>query len=1265
MQASLQGKDNAIRQLKKQLSKLQVTSSDTERTVNVRTTDSQLTKVTDPVTNLQAQNDLFRAENDKVKQHYKELYDSIKITRAKHIEQVTKLTAENVTLETSVSKAKEIVETIRDIVEEAKVVRPLDRSIVSACRYTKHSQELLEYAIGTYPQGSQQRAKQLALTPLIRKKQVTTTKPFDRKDRVTSYPKASRSQPKSNPKTNRISPAKGAKKLPVEDLPKTNKSSLRTMNRVDSSSRIKRTVVQIVLWYLDSGCSKHMTKDCSWLLNFVKKFIGTVRFGNDHFGAIMGYRDYVVGESVISRNGVVERRNRTLVKAARTMMIFSKASMFLWAEVVATTCYTQNRFLIHTRHHKTPYELVHNKKPDLTFFRVFGALCYPTNDSKDLEKLQPTADTGIFVGYALSRKGYRIYNKRTRRIMETIHIQFDELTELMAHVHLSTGPAPNFLTPGQISSGLPMFDEYLEPPRAERAGSPAQAVQALVTSAGTPLSTTVDQDTPSPHMSPSSLALQSHSLPQDNKAQLVAKGYRQEKGIDFEESFVPVARIEVIRIFIANAASRNMTVYQMDVKTAFLNGELKEVYVSQPKGFVDLDHPTHVYRLKKALYGLKQAPRAWYDTLLRFLLDKDTAMALTAYADADHAGCQDTRRSTSESDQFLGDKLVSWSSKKQQSTDISTPKAKYIAISGCCAQILWMRSQLTDYGFDFNKIPLYYYNHSAVALCCNNVQHSRSKHIDIRHHFIREQVERGVVELYFVTTDYQLADIFTKALPRQRFEFILPHFGSPTQQAQSSDDEDIGSAHIPTVNLRQGWWKPFEEERPTTPEPAWSILSSDVPIPTNNWASALASSYSPPPKDSLLAQTGDIATFIDWFCKRRRITELKTQDLEGPAYEIVKVFHPDVIHLQYQMEECYKLLTNSVDDPILRHNVSKPLPLGGPPSQVTIQSDFFFNKDLEYLRYGSKGRRPALSILKMKATYYPDVGLEQMVPDQFWIEEECKYDIAAMYGISHWWFQRQRFYIDRHTSNGDRSVVRTYMRILSVVRIEIFSMYGYDYMKKIVLRLAERDFKYLYPSDFEDMYLLNLQGHLNHLPPKDKKILTTADKYGVQMMMRFNEIHKFRDGTLLQIDEALDYRVKEFTINRLNPVDIEKVVVCSSLRSPKSKRTIESKAKRSSKIISLGHDSTLLASSHTVKMGFNSLVYSLRALSTLRRSGLRTASTAAKPCQRDSSEFYLITCSIHIDQRGTVVLATLFKGSEQRRFRSFITNINLQESRRL
>ncbi|GJV06984.1 retrovirus-related pol polyprotein from transposon TNT 1-94 [Tanacetum coccineum] len=415
------------------------------------------------------------------------------------------------------------------------------------------------------------------------------------------------------------------------------------------------------------------------------------------------------------------------------------------------------------------------------------------------------------------------------------------------------------------------------------------------------------------------------------------RGYRL-KGIDFEESFALVARLEAIRIFLAFAAHMNMVVYQMDVKTVFLNGNLREeVYVSQPDDFVDPDNPNHVYKLKKALYGLKQAPHAWYDMLSSFLISqdfskglvdptlfirkegkelllvqvyvddiifaastpelcdlfakimclkfkmsmmgkisfflglqifqnprgifinqskyaleslkkygfdscdpvdtpmvekskldedkegkavdpshyrgmigtllyltasrpdlqfaicmcaryqarptkkhlhavkrifrylkgtvnrglwypKDSSIALTTFADADHAGCQDTRRSTSGSMQFLGDRLVSWSSKRQKSAAISSTKAEYIAMSGCCAQILWMRSQLTDYGLGFNKIPM-------------------SKHIDIRFHFIKEHVENGVIELYFVNTEYQLADIFTKALARERIKFLINKLG--------------------------------------------------------------------------------------------------------------------------------------------------------------------------------------------------------------------------------------------------------------------------------------------------------------------------------------------------------------------------------------------------------------------------------------------------------------------------------------------------------
>ncbi|GJU21047.1 retrovirus-related pol polyprotein from transposon TNT 1-94, partial [Tanacetum coccineum] len=150
---------------------------------------------------------------------------------------------------------------------------------------------------------------------------------------------------------------------------------------------------------------------------------------------------------------------------------------------------------------------------------------------------------------------------------------------------------------------------------------------------------------------------------------------------------------------------------------------------------------------------------------------------IATFVDADHAGCQDTHHSTSSSMQFLGDRLVSWSSKRQKSDAISSTEAEYIAMSECCAQTLWMRSQLTDYGLGFNKIPMYCDNKSAIALSCNNVQHCRSKHIDIRFHFIKEHVENGVIELYCVNTEYQLADIFTKALARERIEFLNNKLG--------------------------------------------------------------------------------------------------------------------------------------------------------------------------------------------------------------------------------------------------------------------------------------------------------------------------------------------------------------------------------------------------------------------------------------------------------------------------------------------------------
>nr|GEX82175.1 retrovirus-related Pol polyprotein from transposon TNT 1-94 [Tanacetum cinerariifolium] len=210
----------------------------------------------------------------------------------------------------------------------------------------------------------------------------------------------------------------------------------------------------------------------------------------------------------------------------------------------------------------------------------------------------------------------------------------------------------------------------------------------------------------------------------------------------------------------------------MDMKTKFLNGPLKEeVYVAQLNGFVDPDHPEKVYRLRKALYGLKQVPRAWYDELSKFLTSKGFTK------DVDHAECIDSRKSTFRGIQFLSDKLVSWMSKKQDCTAMSSTKVEYVALSLSCAQVTWMRTQLQDYGLNYNNIPLYCDSQSAIAISCNLVQHSRTKHIHTRYHFIKEQVENGIIELYFVRTEYQLADMFTKALPEDRFKYLVRRIG--------------------------------------------------------------------------------------------------------------------------------------------------------------------------------------------------------------------------------------------------------------------------------------------------------------------------------------------------------------------------------------------------------------------------------------------------------------------------------------------------------
>nr|GEU88704.1 retrovirus-related Pol polyprotein from transposon TNT 1-94 [Tanacetum cinerariifolium] len=1402
---------------------------------------------------------------------------------------------------------KESVETIHDIVEKAKVT--LNNEI-----------------------------KKLAPAPLSRKKQVTLAKQCDKlnsnthkhvaqlhtqKTNVHVPPStgvkrcttASGSQPKSNIKKNRISPAKGCTDCPLVfglRLLKTYDGGSLTAHefrKKSSSGQLDSGMTTLVLSWVMKITSKYETLEVviKFLQQIQVSLDKTVRYirtdnGTEFINKSLSEYDERIGifhqktvPGTPQQNGVVKRRNRTLVEVARTMLIVSKASI------------------------------------------VFGALCYPTNDSEDLEKLQPTANIGIFVGYAPSRKG----------------------------------PAPIFLTLGQISSGLvpnlvpatpyvpptnkdleslfqPMFDEYLEPPRVDRPGSPTQVVQAPVNSAGTPSSTTINQDAPSLSISPSYSALQSHHqgvaaestfmednlvAPVDNnpfinvfysepssnasssgdvsstestyvsqthhlskwskdhpldnvignpsrlvstrkllatdvlwclynfvlskvepknfksaitedprfqamqdeihefdrlQARLVAKGYRQEEGIDFKESFTLVARINSIRIFITNATSRNMTTYQMDrevfgipipgslitsdiqgesyyqeylAKMAkhqrYLAGEIgsdpdspapkptktakkskptvpktdlkapvsKPASTKQPepksapaktqgkkrKLVTEIsDKPSQARKSRPSLVSKRRKPisslRSVDESVAEDIPEKEPRGPLPPvvirepesrkYQLLPEVPGKDKEKVTEE--QVAHDLLNFQTPKKkspadryifQRHTSTPTRSSGHDESSSLYAELGLTNDEEesdedvsgTDAGvqgegqagpnFDAKdegqagsnldeqaegqdgpnpgdakaSQPL----PSPVVHAGSDLQHMDLDVADVSTQPSPEQMDEGFTataypkvqenlkltveeqvilkepasslgtlsSLQHLMKDLSFGNLFfsdkpseadndkptaeteaesmvsvtiqqdTSSIPPMTTSIIdltsrpespkvhqllkatatktttittttiHPPPSQPQQTTTDSmlmkcigklkhimanliqDNKQLEQRDLPQAdmkeNLHQRMWeidsykthkdqmqlyealeksmnydhsekllkdmakarKKKKKSRDSPKMPHGSPPHQPPPHPpagpskASGSPKASGSSQVPPPpppppstnqegqsKGSATPSSSKTAASAEYQSWTTTNTRLRPSVSLTPAdLQMDDDMAPDA---QAQSSDDEDIRNAHIPKVNLRHNISKPLPLGGPPSQVIIQSDFFFNKDLEYLRYHSKGSRPALSISKMKAASYPDAGLEQMVPDQMWIEEECKYDIAAMYGISHWWFQRKQFYINRHKSEGNRRAVRTHMRILSVVKIEVFSMYGYDYMKKIVLRrtdlnehvIAERDFKYLYPSDFEDLYLLNLQGYLNHLPPKDKKILTTVVNLWTRHLVIRQRVEDFQLG---------------------------------------------------------------------------------------------------------------------------------------------------------
>ncbi|GJX77181.1 hypothetical protein Tco_0323992, partial [Tanacetum coccineum] len=396
----------------------------------------------------------------------------------------------------------------------------------------------------------------------------------------------------------------------------------------------------------------------------------------------------------------------------------------------------------------------------------------------------------------------------------------------------------------------------------------------------------------------------------------------------------------------------------------------------------------------------------------------------------------------------------------------------------------------------------------------------------------------ALYEALEASMEHAQRDKFLAEMANSSKQKSVPHSKQPVKDVPIPDDvnisysEDTYTTHLPKIKTLATWLRPLQEEDiPESPEPDCVIPPNDLPETESNWVNALASSYQDLNEYKLLRQTGYMSSFINWFCKRIGKKKSAKADLEGPTFKVVQPFHDNIISLQFQMEECYLLLTNQIDlvNPEGHRvvpDVSKPLPLGGPP--------------------GDKGRRSALSISKLKAAQYLDFGLKELVPS-LWIESEREYDISAAYGISHWWFKCKEFYITRHSASSDRSTVRSHMRILSVVSLKTYERYGYTFLKEIVLRradykeykISEADFKNLHPNDFKDLYLLHLQA--DFLFKEDYTIVSKPraviyrDRNDQKKMMRETKVHKYNNGTLNRILDKLDHMVKNFKLFKYNP----------------------------------------------------------------------------------------------------------------------------------
>nr|GEW47474.1 retrovirus-related Pol polyprotein from transposon TNT 1-94 [Tanacetum cinerariifolium] len=478
-----------------------------------------------------------------------------------------------------------------------------------------------------------------------------------------------------------------------------------------------------------------------------------------------------------------------------------------------------NRVLVVKPYNKTSYELFRCRTPALRFMRPFRCHVTILNTLDHLGKFDGKSDDGFFIGYSLNSKAFRafrVYNIRTRKVEENLHIRFlentpiiaadglkwlfdiDALTKSMNYEPVFAGTNSNDFvgTEESIGAGHASKEEliktfipvcflvsYLRKNQKRMSFYNSNCskfghwwIYHMARAIGTKWIYRNKKD--------------ERGIMVINKARLVAQVHTQEEGINYDEVFAPVARIKAIRLFLAYALFKDFVVYQMDVKSAFLYGRIEEeVYVCQPPRFEDLELSDRVYKVKKELYGLHQAPRAWYETLSTYLLDnrfhrvkrifrylkgqpklglwypKDLLFDLEAYTDTDYAGASLDRKSTTGA---YTDTDYAGASLDRKSTT-----GEYVAASNYYGQVLWIQNQILDYGYNFMNTKIFIDNESTICIVKNLVFHSKTKHIEIRHHFIRDSNEKKLIQMIKIHIDHNVADLLTKAFDVGRFQYLI------------------------------------------------------------------------------------------------------------------------------------------------------------------------------------------------------------------------------------------------------------------------------------------------------------------------------------------------------------------------------------------------------------------------------------------------------------------------------------------------------------